>query len=52
MTTGERLLENLSSFNAVTVNGTTCFNYLKNDVSYVCDENLRVIAALYDDLFV
>ncbi|MBQ6118343.1 MAG: hypothetical protein IJK98_03840 [Clostridia bacterium] len=52
MTTGERLLENLSSFNAVTVNGKTYFNYLKNDVSYVCDEDLRVIAALYDGLFV
>ena len=52
MTTGKRLLENLSSFNAITVNGTTYFNYLKNDVVYVCDENLNVIAELYDDLFV
>lgn len=52
ITTGKRLLENLSSFNAITVNGTTYFNYLKNDVVYVCDENLNVIAELYDDLFV
>lgn len=50
--TGERLLENVPSFRAVTVNGKTYFNYLKNDTAYLCDEDLNVIAALYDDLFV
>lgn len=50
--TGKRLLDDLTAFHAHHVNGKTWYNYIRNDTLYVCDEDLNVIAALYDDLFV
>ena len=51
LTINETITDDADESHAITVDGTTYFNYLKNDVVYVCDEDLNVIASLYDGLF-
>ena len=50
--TEQRLADNITVFNTFTVNGKTWFNYIKNGTLYVCDEDLNVIAAMYDNILV
>ena len=50
--TGKKLREGIDSFECFTVGGRNYFNYTKNGTLYVCDEDLNVIATLYDNILV
>ncbi len=49
MASGKRLLDNITDFDTFSANGKIYFNYIRNGTLYVCDEDLNVITALYDD---
>jgi hypothetical protein len=48
--TGKTLNRNIDDLDVCPVNGEVYFSYLKNGTLYVCDEELKVIAALNDSI--
>lgn len=49
--TGETLYDDVGGFKSVRVNGRTFYSFVRNDISYVFDENMRSIAEIYDGCF-
>ena len=52
LVTGEFLLNGISSLEVFSVGGKVYLNYIKNEILYVCDGDLNVIASLYNDALV